>query len=476
MIHFGLKEHRNAQIRRALILVSASRRILDEQPENIRIVPDATTHLDRPETGPSSPATAAQRLQVCMSGKRAAFLERTGPHAFRFQYEPSWLSDRGSFPVSQSLPLQTGAFHEAASRPFFAGLLPEEKMRKRVAEVLRVDPQDEFALLTRMAGECAGAVSAYPARKSPNGPDARTLTPADLAQMLDTLTERPLLAGEDGVRLTLAGSQPKLPVLVTNDGLAVPLRDTPSSHILKPGSRNLQDVVHNEAFCLATAEALGLRTVTPEIRAAGNGHHLLVVRCDRIRQGYGAIQRLHEEDLCQALGCIPEVKYEWQGGPTWADCFALLRRTTHRPDDDCARLLDAAIFSYLIGNNDVHAKNYSITYRDDGIELGPVYDLVSTAVYPNTSQMLAMRIGGQADPAEIYPHHWERFSGDVRLNAGMVRARLLHFARTLPRVSRSVQRAFQAAGNSRPIVDQAILVVDHRAKQTLERFGAAAQD
>ena len=414
-----------------------------------------------------------------MSGKRAGFLQRTGPHAFRFQYEASWLTAPACFPVSQSLPLQTSAFHAAAVRPFFAGLLPEGEKRKRVAEVLCVDPHDEFALLARTAGECAGAVSVYPAGEIPCRPDVRPdavrpLTPDDLAKLLDTLTARPLLAGENGVRLTLAGSQAKLPVLIMDDRPAVPLRGTPSSHVLKPGSRELKDVVHNEAFCLAVAEALGLRTVTPQIRHAGDEHHLLVMRCDRIRQPDGTIERLHEEDLCQALGCAPEVKYEAQGGPSWAECFALLRGTVDRPDDDCERLSDAAIFSYLIGNDDAHAKNFSLTYRRTGVELGRLYDLVSTAVYPSASQNLAMTIGGQAEPAEVYPHHWERFSREARHDGNMVRARLLDFARRLPQVARSVQRAFEAAGISRPIIDQVLLVIDHRARQTIDRFSAQA--
>src|SRR5581483_597958 len=164
---------------------------------------------------------------------------------------------------------------------------------------------NDFALLDRIGGECAGAITLLHAGETPppvsKEADYRLLDDGELRRILDVLPDRPLLAGEEGVRLSLAGAQDKLPVLVVDGRIALPLHGAPSSHILKPTIRRIEDSVHNEGFCLALAKAAGLDVVAAEIRTVESRPYLLVRRYDRVAGPDGRVQRIHQEDFCQAL-------------------------------------------------------------------------------------------------------------------------------------------------------------------------------
>ena len=101
-----------------------------------------------------------------------------------------------------------------------------------------------------------------------------------------------------------------------------------------------------------------------------------------------SLERLHQEDFCQAQGIVSETKYQKEGGPSLKQCFAPAARRVERAVIDLARLLDAVIYNYLVGNNDAHGKNFSLLYHGVGtanpeIRLAPLYDVVSTTTIPS---------------------------------------------------------------------------------------------
>ena len=157
--------------------------------------------------------------------------------------------------------------------------------------------------------------------------------------------------------------------------------------------------------------------------------------------------RLHQEDFAQALGVPSHRKYASEGGPNFTDCFALLRRAATRPPRDILRLLDAAIFNLIIGNADAHAKNFSLLHQGGAITLAPLYDLLSTVLYPDLSPRLAMKIGGKAVIADIEPRHWDRFASDTELAAPFVRARVQELSNA---VVGTIDGEFAALGWSAP--------------------------
>jgi len=348
-----------------------------------------------------------------------------------FQYDKDWLTKPEPIPLSRSLPLREELYMQKDCRAFFGGTLPEEGNRKVIARILGISDKNDFAMLEQIGGECAGAISFLPAdEKIPEDDNRyRELDDDELAKILRELPRKPLMAGEDGIRLSLAGAQDKIAVRVDDAKISIPRGSAPSTHILKPAIDTYEGVVFNEAFCMTLANACDLIAAPIEIGKVADIDYLLAQRYDRIQDNEGNIQRLHQEDFSQALGIPSEIKYQSEGGPSLADCFTLIRDESSAPAPDLIALLDAVIFNLLIGNHDAHAKNFSwLVMPDRSIRLAPLYDLVCTVYYPELTDKMAMKIGGEAKSALTYPRQIEQFAADAGL-ASQRRKRAHEFRR-----------------------------------------------
>jgi len=339
---------------------------------------------------------------------------------FVFQYDRAWLQKEGAIPLSLSLPLGEQPYEDDKARPFFANLLPEAEIRKIIARLFRISEKNDFGLLREIGGECAGAVSVLPegVRSSVKG-GYREVNEAQLHKIIVELPRRPLLAGDKGIRLSLAGAQHKLPVYIEEDRIFLPTGNAPSSHILKPPISGFEGTVENEAFCMMLAARMGLSMPKAVIRH-GLDTLYLVERYDRMRDEEGKVLRLHQEDFCQALGMLPEHKYESEGGPPLARCFALLKDKSVSPAADRRMLILWLVFNWLIGNADGHAKNLAILYTIRGPRLAPFYDIMCTRVYPDLADRLAMRIGGENRPRWIQRRHLDRLGNDVGIKPRLI--------------------------------------------------------
>lgn len=348
-----------------------------------------------------------------------------------FQYDDAWREKPDAIALSRSLPLRTEPFSQEECRGFFGGTLPEQANRKIIARILGISDKNDFAMLEQIGGECAGAISFLPEDEEIPEDDTRyrELDNAELAKILRELPKRPLMAGEDGIRLSLAGAQDKIAVRVDDARISIPRGSAPSSHILKPAISTYEGIAFNEAFCMKLALTSGLNAASVEIGEIEDIDYILVERYDRIRDEQGAIHRVHQEDFCQALGVPSEIKYQSEGGPNLAACFALLREASTAPALDLRDLLNAVVFNLLIGNHDAHAKNFSLLYLPGGeVRLAPRYDLVCTVYYPELTEKMAMKIGGEAKSALLVPRHFEKFAADTGLGAAQVRARVASLA------------------------------------------------
>ena len=245
-----------------------------------------------------------------------------------FQYDASWLAKPEPIALSRSLPLRGEPFAQKQCRGFFGGMLPEEDNRKVIARILGISDKNDFAMLEQIGGECAGAISFLPDDEEiPKDDDRyRYLADDELAKILRELPRRPLMAGADGIRLSLAGAQDKIAVRIDDGKISIPHGNAPSSHVLKPAIDTYEGVVFNEAFCMTLARSCGLNAAPVDIGEVEGIDYLLAERFDRIRDGEGTIQRLHQEDFCQALGIPAEIKYQTEGGPSLVVCFALIGR------------------------------------------------------------------------------------------------------------------------------------------------------
>ena len=280
-----------------------------------------------------------------------------------FEYLESWLAKPGAAALSQSLPLRKEHFPAKECRGFFGGILPEESKREIIARNLGISARNDYAMLEQIGGECAGAVTFIPAGQELPKRDYhyRKLDAKELAGILRELPKRPLLAGEKGIRLSLAGAQDKVAVRIEGEEVSLPLGGAPSTHILKPAVERFAGVVFNEALCVTLAAHMNLPAAKVETRKIEDVEYLLVKRYDRKHvtiDGEPGVERLHQEDFCQALNIVSELKYQKEGGPSFTQCFTLLRNVSTAPVIDLANLLDAGIFNYLVGNNDAHGKNF----------------------------------------------------------------------------------------------------------------------
>lgn len=359
-----------------------------------------------------------------------------------FQYTREWCAWDGALALSLSLPLREEVYSRKACAGFFGGVLPEGKMRKLVAKNVGRSAGNDYALLEEIGGDCAGAVSFLAEDEVPMAEEERveSLDYDGLLALLAELPRRPLMAGKKEVRLSLAGAQNKLAVRCDKEGaIALPLGNTASTHIMKPEEEHFEGLAENEAFCLKLAQKVGLPAVDAEVRVVGEFIFLLVERYDRALVGVAddgddgvfekrSVRRLHQEDFCQAMGVVSEMKYQNEGGPTLEQCFELIRQSSDMPGKDVLTFFDAVVFNFLIGNNDAHGKNFSFLYRDGTVRLAPLYDLVSTMYYPELSQKLAMKIGGEYRPAWLKQRHWHRMFELSGLSVRLAERRALALA------------------------------------------------
>jgi len=418
-----------------------------------------------------SRAAVGDRLDVRLGRQSVGAIEHRGPGRYRFRYSAEVVERlaEGSLLLSASLPVRAQAFSPSEARPFFEGLLPEGAIRSTIARSLGLSEDNGFALMSELGAECAGAVTIVPAGEEPaTGASIRWFDDIGLARAVADLPRHPLgVSAEGEVRLSLGGVQQKLVVSRAPSGqIGQPLGGTPSTHILKPGQESYESLVSNEAFCLRVAGCAGLRTATAEVIRVDGEPCLLVERFDRTLDGGGQVVRLHQEDTCQALGRLPSEKYEAEGGPTFEELVQLLRDiggpSTAR---GITELLDATVLNLLLGNSDAHAKNFALLYDPAGrVELAPLYDVVSTNVYPELTRRLAMSIGGTFDPREVDSSAFERLGALAGVGRQLLRRARSRGDRIVS-CARAEREAALAEGWHEPVIDRIVALCEARRSQ-----------
>jgi serine/threonine-protein kinase HipA len=408
-------------------------------------------------------------LDVYLLERKAGQLVDDG--RLRFTYDSDYLQAEGAQPLSLALPLAQSAYEHNACHAVFGGLLPEGNVRPMLAKALGVSERNDFSLLDEVGGECAGAVSLSrvdgPGRVA--GAAKRTeLGSVTLESLVKQMPSRPLLVAE-GVRLTLAGAQSKLALVLEDGKLYFPGQNEPSTHILKVAPAGFEGILENELFCLRLAKAIGLPTATGTVNRAGDTEYLCVERFDRIWLD-GKVKRLHQEDFCQALGVAPEAKYQNEGGPSLVEGVQLLREHSTKPATDVAAILKLVYFNYLIGNADAHSKNFSLLLGGAGPLLAPAYDLICTAAYPGLTHKMAMKIGSEYDPDRVTTRHWEALAEKCGLKANFVLEGLKELADRVTKMAPVVADKLGTEIGPRKIVDGVQAVITKRvAKVTADR-------
>ena len=318
----------------------------------------------------------ARALDVFCDTARVGSLQEQDA-VWSFDYDPAWQG----FDLSPALPRASGRIVDGGSnRPvqwFFDNLLPEEGQRSLLAREAHIDQEDAFGLLAWFGAESAGAfVLRQPGTPAPTESGLRPLEPSALEKRIAALPRVSLAQGAPK-RMSMAGAQHKLIVVVQDGGLFEPLPATPSTHLLKPGhpEPNYPGSVVNEAFGMQLAAALGLSVPAVQIRYVPSPVYL-VQRFDRADSATGT-QRLPVLDACQLLNKSRTYKYTQDG------VHALRKAAEACRERAKARLqlFQWLAFNLMLGNSDAHLKNLSFLAGEDGLRVAPFYDLLCTAVY-----------------------------------------------------------------------------------------------
>lgn len=310
-------------------------------------------------------------------------------------YDSDYAADFRNEPLSHTLPLRREPYVHQEIEPFLSGLLPDDIIRTRLGRILQIPRDNTFAFLKAIGGECAGAIAFFAEGDGPQTAEGRfrRLTDGEAGAILDSLERKPLDVGEDGFRISGAGAQDKLIACWKGGAVELPLDGTPSTHIIKTAMRDYPDSVENECFSMKLAAACGLNCAKCRIAVIGGKRRYLCERYDRIVTD-GAVRRLHQEDFCQLLRVDPRRKYESLGGPGLAESLHLMREMSLTAADT-QEFLRRIVFTFLIGNGDAHGKNFSVLYHGRQAALSPMYDVMSTTIYPELSKRMAMKIDGE---------------------------------------------------------------------------------
>ena len=413
-----------------------------------------------------------ESLIAILDGEAMGRVERRDGK-LRFLYDEEWRQRRGAVPLSLSMPMARAEHPHEPVESFLWGLLPDnDTVLTRWARRFSVTPRNVFALVAEVGEDCAGAVQFVRpdrvAALADEDPDIQWVTHSEIAQRLRTLRED-LSAWRmvnDLGRFSLAGAQPKTALQRRGERWGVPSGREPTTHILKPPIPDFDGHVENEHVCLALARSLGLPAARSYVGHFEDEVAIVVERYDRIITDAG-IRRVHQEDLCQALGTHPALKYQSDGGPGPAEVVGILREHSSRAADDIDTFVDALALSWMIGGTDAHAKNYSLLLGGSRVRLAPVYDLASVLPYKDvdTRRMrLAMKVGGKYRIEDIVGRHWRKLAVDVGLREDHVMARVRHLAERLPEAVERVIAQAHHDGVDHPIVDRFAHAVSARAR------------
>lgn len=354
-----------------------------------------------------------------------------------FSYATEWKG----YALSPRFPIATQKFEDTAdARPvewFFENLLPEGRLRDLIAFRDRIDPRDTWALLIRHGQDTAGALSLIP-----EGFDRVTedlLVPLAREALQEKIEESrarnlPLMASWEEIRMSLAGAQEKLGLRIDAGGMMfLPEGSAPSTHIVKPenASADFPHCPANEFFCMRLAHELKVQV--PAVGLLHLPEPLYVIeRFDRVPLAGGIFGRLHQIDLCQALGVAPSKKYESEGGLGLHHLFGVLRGSfIDRPIVAANAVVQWVAFNYLIGNLDAHAKNIAFLMRGQKSAVAPFYDMLCVEAYL-PRQTMSMAVAGENKPGWVEGPHWDAMAYEAGVAPRLVRGILSRMSADLP--------------------------------------------
>lgn len=363
---------------------------------------------------------ASKHLNVLIAGQQAGTLEQSSSGALAFSY----LGLYGGTPLSTAMPVSNHVYGDKRVRPFLFGLLPDDpEVRRNLGAEFGVSGNNPFALLEHVGLDCPGAVQfCTDERLGETLSRAGALEAASDQDIARRLAQGRIRHGGAWTDLSehwsLGGQQSKFALRLKDGAWYRCLGSAATTHILKGGISTLEHQALNEFVCMRLADACGIPAARVAYRSFADEQAIVIERYDRVVDDKGNVARIHQEDLCQALGVLPENKYPEYGGPSAADAVRLLKATGDCASRNLALFTQMLFFNYLIGAPDAHAKNYSMLFGPAGeAVLAPLYDVASALPYARPRERLrtAMGIGGENRVGHVGKGNLDRYVQQNRL-------------------------------------------------------------
>ena len=420
-------------------------------------------------------------LIALLDGRKVGRLRKGTRGRLTFAYDEAWRSAPDAYPLSLSMPLAAEEHGPGPVEAFLWGLLPDnEAVLGRWAAKFHVSARNAFALISHVGEDCAGAVQFV----QPDRLEAIESGKLDNIEWLDThaIAERMRALREDHAawrlprdtgQFSLAGAQPKTALLYANGRWGIPRGRIPTTHILKPPTGQFDGHAENEHICLTLARTLGLPVASSSVVHFEDEVAVVVERYDRQWSRNGTT-RVHQEDICQALGIMPTQKYQNEGGPSVADIVALLRTQSSDSESDVRTFIHAVAFNWLIAGTDAHAKNYSLLIAaGPRVRLAPLYDIASVLPYKELDFQklkLSMKIGGEYEIRQIALRHWQRLAAEARLDADELPHDIRTMAKRLPDEVQRARAMAQEEGLEHKLIERLADALIERAIACLRTF------
>ena len=427
-------------------------------------------------------------LAVLIEDNLVARIRMNRAGRLSLDYEPGWRNSPSGYSLSVSMPLAEITYSHKAVWPYIWNLLPENPaILQRWGQQFHVSASSPFRLLEFVGADVPGAAQFLPPAalktiQSQKTPSIDWISLDELAQRLAQLRSDVAAVRRPGDRgkMSLPGAQAKTAFCWDERSRrwGVPSGRAATTHIFKPAIPGFDGLVENEHLCQDIARRLGFLVARSSVLTLNETTYIVIERFDRLppERGSAFVRRVHQEDMCQALGLMPGAKYQQDGGPGIPDIVALIRRVSSSPDDDVYRFIDANAFNWLIGGTDAHAKNYSLLIAaDNEIRLSPLYDMSSQLPYPELiDQRLAMKIGDEYDISLIGFNEWQALASACAIDSGLLMNRLRQLADALPDAVSAARDQALADGLNREVVTTVADLLIQHAKARRATLNAAA--
>ncbi len=340
---------------------------------------------------------------------------------YQFEYTEQWKKD--GFAISPHIKLHQEA-KSGIIRRFLDNLIPEGKGLEDITQFAHISKNNTFAIIKAIGYDTSGALM-FGEEDDKDIALFRPISDDEIAQRISQIEDKSIAIWDDKERLSLAGVQEKLPVIIKDGEIGLGDGTLSSTHIMKFQTKKHANIVINELFCMKLAEEINLNVAQVKLYRFNEYPVLMVKRFDRVFKE-DRVERLHVIDGCQMLDLSSTHKYERNFGSgrdvqniREGASFSKLFKSTdicEVPAKAKLEMLSWSIYNLIIGNADAHGKNFSFYVQSRGIRPTPFYDMLCIIAHKNVEHDLAMAYGNEFNPNEVKAYQMREFADTIEIN------------------------------------------------------------